>query len=245
MPNIKRIYNKDNVTQLIKEPTRTTDDTKTLIDHISTNKPTCISESGVIHCGISDHDVTYAIRRTKLPKSKKQSKNITVRKFNKLDEEAFIKDLKSKNFDQIRTLTDDLNEMWFIWKQFYVDVLNKHTPVANLTIKGNSLLYITAEARAMIKQRDYLRAKVNRTGSKVLRQAFTIRDTREKYYCKKIEENKGTWKILKQAVNKGNNATTCIDSIVHENQTITDKKFSMIILLILVRSLPIKLMKPT
>ena len=56
----------------------------------------------------------------------------------------------------------------------------------------------------------------------------TIRDLRKKYYCKKIEENKddmkGTWKMLKQAMNKGNNATTCIDSIVHENQTITDKK---------------------
>ena len=43
--HIKRIYNKHNVTQLIKEPTRTTDDTKTLIDHISANKPTCISKS--------------------------------------------------------------------------------------------------------------------------------------------------------------------------------------------------------
>ena len=46
--HLKRIYNKHNVTQLIKQPTRTTDDTKTLIDHISTDKPTCISESGVI-----------------------------------------------------------------------------------------------------------------------------------------------------------------------------------------------------
>ena len=40
--HIKRIYNKRNVTQLIKESARTTDDTKTLIDHISTKKPTCI-----------------------------------------------------------------------------------------------------------------------------------------------------------------------------------------------------------
>ena len=55
-----------------------------------------------------------------------------------------------------------------------------------------------------------------------------IRDLRQKYYCKQIEGKKGdmkdTWKILKQAMIKGNNATTCIDSIVHENQTITDKK---------------------
>ena len=106
----------------------------------------------------------------------------------------------------------------------------------SLRIKGNSLPYITAEARVMIKQRDYLKAKANRTGSKFLRQLFSrLRKSgphhsrsQEKYYCKKIEENKddmkGTWKILKHAMSKGNNATTYTDSIVRGNQTITDKK---------------------
>ena len=45
------------------------------------------------------------------------------------------KDLKYKTFDQIKTLIDHPNAMWFIWKQFYLDVLNKHVPVANLRIK--------------------------------------------------------------------------------------------------------------
>ena len=35
--HINRIYKKHNVNQSIKEPTRTTDDTRTLIDLISTN----------------------------------------------------------------------------------------------------------------------------------------------------------------------------------------------------------------
>ena len=35
---------------------------------------------------------------------------------------------------------------------------------------------------------------------------------------------KGTWKILKQAMNKRNNATAYVNSIVHENQSVTDKK---------------------
>ena len=35
---------------------------------------------------------------------------------------------------------------------------------------------------------------------------------------------RGTWKILKQEMNTGNNATTFIDFVVHENQTIIDKK---------------------
>ena len=68
--HMDRIYRKHNLSQLIDEPTRTTSDTSTIIDHLVTNKPTCVSKSGVIHCGISNHDVTFAIRRARLPKIK-------------------------------------------------------------------------------------------------------------------------------------------------------------------------------
>ena len=63
MSNTNRIYRKHHLSQLIDEPTRTTSDTSTLmIDCIVTNKPICVSGSRVIHCGISDHDVIFAIR---------------------------------------------------------------------------------------------------------------------------------------------------------------------------------------
>ena len=166
---INRIYRKHNLSQLIVEPTRTTSDTCTVIDHIVTNKPTCVSESGVIPCGISDHDVTFAIRRARLPKIKNQPKIIRVRKYNKFDNEAFRNDLKNMNFDQIKNITDDPNETWELWKRFYIDVLNEHAPVTDMKIKGNNLPYINSEARQLIRQRDYLRGKANKTGSEYLR----------------------------------------------------------------------------
>ena len=115
---MNKIYRKHNLSQLIDEQTRTTSDTSTIIDHIVTNKPTSVSESGVIHCGISDHDVTFAIRRVRLPKIKYQPKIIRVRKYNKFDNEVFQNDLKNMNFDQITNITDDPNEMWELWKRF-------------------------------------------------------------------------------------------------------------------------------
>ena len=61
-----------------------------------------------------------------------------------------------------------------------------------------------------------LRKKANEIGSRYLRQAFQyikkrvtykVRKLRSEYYLKKIKENegdlKGTWKILKQVMNKG------------------------------------------
>ena len=133
--NTNRICRKHNLSQLIDEHTRTTTgDTGTIIDHIVTNKPTCVSESGVIHCGISDHDVTFSIRRARLPKIKSQPKITMVRMYNKFDYEAFRKDLKNMNFDQIKNITDIPNEMWGLWKRFHTDVLNEYTPVTDMKI---------------------------------------------------------------------------------------------------------------
>ena len=65
---IKRIYDAFGLTLLIKEPIRVTSDTQTLIDHAITNRPDLMSGSGVIPCGISDHDVIYIIRTARSPK---------------------------------------------------------------------------------------------------------------------------------------------------------------------------------
>ena len=60
-----------------------------------------------------------------------------------------------------------------------------------------------SDIRKLIRERDYLRGKANKTGSHILRQAFNhmrmkvnyaIRDARRKYYIKKIDENEGNLK---------------------------------------------------
>ena len=50
--HIKRIYNVFKLRQVINQPTRVTSDTKTLIDHMATNRPDAVSHSGVKACGI-------------------------------------------------------------------------------------------------------------------------------------------------------------------------------------------------
>ena len=69
-----------------------------------------------------------------------------------------------------------------------------------MKIKGNNLSYVNSEARQLISQRDYLRGKANKTGSKYFRQAYQqIRSTvyymifklRKANYARKVEENKG------------------------------------------------------
>jgi hypothetical protein len=56
--------------QLINEPTRVTRTSATLIDLIFTNKKENIAKSGVIHLGISDHSLIFAVRKFFTPKSR-------------------------------------------------------------------------------------------------------------------------------------------------------------------------------
>ena len=49
--------------QLIKVPTRITSQSATLIDHILTNSPENVSQSGVIDIGLSDHQLIFCTRK--------------------------------------------------------------------------------------------------------------------------------------------------------------------------------------
>ena len=60
LTNIFDIYG---LSQLITEPTRVTPVSKTLIDLCITNSPEKVSNSGVIHLGISDHSLVFMTRK--------------------------------------------------------------------------------------------------------------------------------------------------------------------------------------
>ena len=95
----------------------------------------------------------------KIPKRKRSPQTISTRKRSVFYEIAFISELKKIPFDQIKLLTNDPNEMWFLWKTMFLDVLNKHAPVTEIKIKGNSLPYITSDIRKLMRQRYYLKKK--------------------------------------------------------------------------------------
>ena len=95
--HLKRILMTYKLTKFIKEPTQTTSDIRTLINHIIVNRTDLVSDNGVIPCGISDHD-TYITKNMRRPKLEFQTKTITVRNFNKFNLNSFLKEPESKPF---------------------------------------------------------------------------------------------------------------------------------------------------
>ena len=99
-------------------------------------------------------------------------------------------DLQSMPFDEIKNITAEPNEMWAMRKKFFLDVLNKNAPLTKIKVKNKAARLSEKESKS-----DWVKIHQSR-----------IRNLRASYYRDKIEENKGnikgTWKILKQAINK-------------------------------------------
>ena len=170
--HIKDIYNSFSYTQLIENTTRTTVDTMTLIDHLATTRPMNISDKGVIPCGISDHDAIFLVRSMRIPRIKKHPNIRKDRKFKNFENHLFLKDLKALNLDEIKNITKDPNQMWSLWKNLFLGVLDKHAPITEIKIRGNNLPYVTSEMRQLIRTRDHLEKKANQTGAKYIFQAY-------------------------------------------------------------------------
>ena len=60
---LKSLFKSFHIKQVIKEATRVTPDSKTLLDLIAANNPHNISCSGVISCSLSDHEMVYCVRK--------------------------------------------------------------------------------------------------------------------------------------------------------------------------------------
>ena len=69
--------------------------TSSLIDHIFTNTPEKISDAGVIHTGISDHSLVFAIR--KISVIKKQEHTVEIRNMKNFNDKNLSLNCRNRN----------------------------------------------------------------------------------------------------------------------------------------------------
>ena len=85
---------------------------------------------------------------------------------NRFSASDFVSELEGLPFDLIKDLGYTPDEMWHTWKTMFLDVLNKHDPTITTRIRGNSHPYFRADDKLLMSNRDYLKDKANKTGSK-------------------------------------------------------------------------------
>ena len=144
---LKEILETYQLSQLITEPTRITANSCTLIDQYITSTPEKIVRSGVIHTGISDHNLIYGVRKVNpVLNTRKKAKKIEVRNMKRFDGERFNEDLLNMPWERI-VLKTDTNSMWICWKEVFLEVLEKHAPIRKIRKRSCSVPWITADIK--------------------------------------------------------------------------------------------------
>ena len=150
---------------MIKEPTRVTCDSSSLIDHILSNVAEKISASGIIDIGVSDHQLTFCTRKVLKAKSNCHQ-NILARSFKKYDPQKFIDALGKINFSNYELFADiDVVYADFLTK--LTETIHSIAPFQEMRIHTNSQEWFVANIREKIKTRVRLLKNFKKTKSRV------------------------------------------------------------------------------
>ena len=228
---IKSLYELYQLTQMIDEATRVTMTTSSLIDHIVTNTPEKISDSGVIHTGISDHSLVFAIR--KISVIDKQENILEIRNMKNFNEEKFIEDLLKQPWEHIYFSAEDPNAMWEIWKKLFLDVLDKHAPLQHKKIRSIKAPWITNDIKNLMNTRDRFKRKAILTnnendwlnfGTTRNKVNIKLRNAKKDYYSSKIAGQKfnpkKAWKSINSLLGRQNKPTV-VNELTVGNNTLT------------------------
>ena len=193
--------------QLVEEPTRVTQHSQTLIDHIATNRKENIVKTGVITTGLSDHRAVYAIRKATQPR--KAPRVVTARSYKRLDTEQFCSDMANQPWHRVTEQTD-VDLAWTTWRDIFRGVCDVHAPYKTTTVRGEKTPWATDEFIALTQERDHVKKRAEKTKDAALWSEYktfrncvnNLRETLKKnYYQTVINDNKnnpkGLWSILK------------------------------------------------
>lgn len=124
-----------NIQNVIKEATRITPSTETLIDVIATNKSELVRRTGVLPLDVTDHSLVYAT--LKLKRKRPPPTVITVRNFKQFNAETFKADMEQTPF-YIASVFDDMDDILWAWNQLLRGVCDSHAPLKEIKVRSVS-----------------------------------------------------------------------------------------------------------
>ena len=230
---LKNILLKFSLTQVIKEATRITRDTSTLIDLFLTTHPNNITFTDVCSTSLSDHDMIVAVRKTNA--NKQPPRPIKCRSYANYNKTAFCNDLLTVPWDDVLK-KEDVNDAWKLWEKLFVDKCETHAPLVNKKVRGQCCPWLTSDLKKLMNERDYYLKKARRSGSEIdwstyrrLRNQIVnkIKFVKGKYHQnllhEKVSDPKSFWKVIKTIFPSKKGTAKLPDAVKDTNGIILDK----------------------
>ena len=193
--------------QLIKEPTRVTSSSKSLIDLFLTNEPDKFVTSGVSHIGCSDHSLIYVSRKLTCPRS--FPRIIESRQYKNFVPDNFMNDIALVPWDIIEQI-DNPTSAWEVWKQSFLAVANLHAPVKKRRVRNSKAPWLTPEIKRLMWERDRIKRIATVTNDQLKwaeyrrlknRVNHSIKACKKDYYHSYFEDNVGKAKAIWNGIN--------------------------------------------
>ena len=152
--NLFKAYGLD---QLINVPTRVTNSSKTLIDHIYVDLFTVVKEVSVIPIGISDHfpvclNLNYNVKNI----TTNCHKQMYFRDMKNLNKIEFLNDPDFVLLDNIYSLNNP-DQALLMWSNIFMNIINKHAPVRCKRVsQKHQNPWFNIEINREIHKRDWL-----------------------------------------------------------------------------------------
>ena len=133
--------------QLIKQPTRITGTSKTLIDIICSNNERTASDTIIKPSAISDHDLIGINRKMNCQKYIPQK--LFTRDYKNHDENAFRRELSLTDWNFLFS-NNDFNLSWNAFKDKLLQLVNVHAPITEKMIRGKPAAWLTIDIKVAI-----------------------------------------------------------------------------------------------
>lgn len=205
------------LTQMISVPTRITENSRTLIDHVYVTNPQGFSESGCIDVGISDHLMVFTIKKGDQSCGHKIHK---ARSFKRCEVDAMLADLKAAPWKCDAT---DINHRWSHWKEVFLNVVDRHAPIVSCRIRRDTPPWLSSDCRKLMKKRNRIHRLAMRTGSSDMWDSYrclknrvtgAVRGAKRTYFESLMSSTSGPtgrmWRQINRLLGKVNSGGTVL-----------------------------------
>ena len=236
----------NNLFSLINKPTRVSNTSSTIIDHIWSNYYLNVKNSGILYSTITDHFPVFAVFDCGEITQQNNNDRITYsyRDFSDYRINKFKMDLSETDW-HLAMVSDDPNISFDNFFLIFKSLFNKNFPILTKTINKNHFnkFSITDEIKELIKKRNKLQRKYAKrpitygTEYRTLRNKINklIKQSKSQYFKNKLNNLSGrpkeTWRViddvLKRRVNDGiANSEFKIDNVTVNNSQIIVNAFN-------------------
>lgn len=232
-PQLHRGLAKVALQNVIKDYTRITENSKTLIDlAIIPVNDTKILRSGSYGSAISDHNLIYVTMNYFIDRPPPKLR--TVKDYKNVDQNKLKQDLSQVPWD-IVSIFDDVDDSLWAWEELFNGVINEHVQTRKVKVRSKNEPWMTGKIRKLLNNRYKLFKNANGTpkGSpewKLYKQSRNgctnaIKAAKAKYWRNEFDKSnnsKSFWKTVKKFNGDTNKCT--IGPLADNKRIITDDK---------------------